>query len=146
MAPGLQSFVTFQCCCAMFIPTGIVPYTRKKVRNFFRHFRTYILRRFLRTYGVFIFRYNSLIMSGVTALRRFSPDLVIDLDEASRESAGDLFFFWRTAKIPSKNFTVSGPMTFFFGVTVSRTVPAVPGVIFTKLSGPSHFFRHLRSW
>ena len=41
----------------------------------------------LQTYGVFISCQKSLIISGVTARLRFSPNVVIELDEASWKSA-----------------------------------------------------------
>ena len=82
-----------------------VPYKRKKVRNFFQHFRTEILR-----IPAFLFPAKNLRQPRFTAPRS-------GMLQKSRRKVAELrrrtFFFGEQRKIGEKNASI-GVMTFFF--------------------------------
>ena len=126
--------------CSMVICSS-VPYKRKKVRNFFRHFRTEILRIlafFLlpKTVDSHGSRRLALVCHGN------GGEKLQNLDE------GPFFFFLNQHKIGEKDASI-GVMTFFFFLEITfkpdKRDEKIFG-IFTLSLERSHYFRHFTTY
>ena len=125
---------------------GSVPYKRKKVRNFFRHFCTEILQIpgfFSRQKPAFLFPAKNRRQLRFTAPRS-------GILQKSRRKVAELrrrtfFFFGDQHKIGEKDACIGVMTFFFFEITLKpHKIDEKIFSIFTLTLERSHYFRHFR--